>query len=76
MAVASPEKDYGASFFENSSEKQNIYAKNFRSDRGATRSTLLVESGTGNHYNYVIGEDDGEPNEQRTQGERKYRLRR
>jgi hypothetical protein len=29
MAAASPEKDYGASFFDNSSEKENIFTKTF-----------------------------------------------
>jgi hypothetical protein len=55
MAAASPGKDYEASFFENSSEKENIFLKDLRSDRGATRRILLVENGAGNHYNYSGG---------------------
>jgi hypothetical protein len=57
MAAASPGKDYEASFFKNSSEKENIFLKTLRSDRGATRGILLVESGAGNHYNYTIGQE-------------------
>jgi len=49
--AASPGKDYGASFFENSSGKENISSKNLHSGRGATRNILLVESSAGNHYN-------------------------
>jgi hypothetical protein len=37
LAAASPGKDYGASFFDNSSEKRKYYLKNIHSDRGATR---------------------------------------
>jgi hypothetical protein len=53
MAAASPGKDYGASFFENSSEKGEYFLKNFHSARGATHGHLLVESGAGNYYNYM-----------------------
>jgi hypothetical protein len=37
LAAASPEKDYGASFFKNSSEKRKYFLKSPRSGRGATR---------------------------------------
>jgi hypothetical protein len=70
MAAASPRKDYGASFFENSSEKRKYFLKNIHSDRGATRGILLVESSAGNYYNYTSGAGDGEPNEQSKQDER------
>jgi hypothetical protein len=55
MAAVLPGKDYEASYFENSSGKENIFLKDLRSDRGATRRILLVESGVGNHYNYTSG---------------------
>jgi hypothetical protein len=55
--VASPGEDYGASFFDNSSGKENISLKYFHSDYGATRRILLVESGAGNHYNCSTGRD-------------------
>src|ERR1700730_9885695 len=70
MAAASPGKDYGASFFENSSEKRKYFLKKIHSDRGATRGILLVESSAGNYYNYTSGAGDGEPNEQSKQDER------
>jgi hypothetical protein len=70
MAAASPRKDYGASFFENSSEKRKYFLKKLHSGRGATHSILLVESGLGNHYYYRTAEGDGEPNEQSKQGDR------
>jgi hypothetical protein len=60
MAATSPGKDYGASFFENSSEKRKYFLKSLYSDRGATRGILLVESCAGNYYNYTSGAGDGE----------------
>jgi hypothetical protein len=64
MAAASPSKDYEALGFENSSGKEKIFLKNFRSDRGATHASYWWKAAPGTTITARPGGSDSEPNEQ------------